>query len=70
MAIRNAKRGDIVFMDEGRGPRCKIISKSISSFGTYYLAKVTHSRGHEYLCTGDKIFRRASTLSRKPDDKW
>lgn len=65
MAIRNAKIGDVVYMDGGTGPKCEIISKSEASFGTFYLAKVIDPREHDYLKAGDKVFRRASTFSRE-----
>lgn len=62
--IRNAKIGDIVYLEQGYGPKCKIVDVVPFSRFTLYHAKILKPRGHKFLTPMDSVVRRAGEFSR------
>jgi len=65
--IRNGKVGDIVYLKQGYGPKCKIMAVvQHTGHKKLYLARILDGRGHPSLVAGDKVARRAGMFSRQP----
>lgn len=62
MAIRNGKDGDIVYLNNGSGPKGKIVGKR-EFFAVYYNVKILEV--HFPWEPGDTTEVRAGTLSRR-----
>jgi len=62
--IRNAKIGEIVYLEQGHGPKCKIVEVVPFARFTLYHVKILEPRTHAFLTNKDWVARRAGEFSR------
>jgi len=68
--IRNADIGDIIYLQQGHGSKCKIVHILRVSRYTLYHAKILEPRGQTYLTAKDSVARRAGEFSKIKKCEW